>query len=62
MVGGLDVLYVKHRRRRLILPVNRNQWKINSNRNPYPNSSNKAQHFEYDQNEAAMGAGDGETE
>ena len=37
VVGGLDALYVKHRRRRPILPANRNQWKINSNRNPYPN-------------------------
>ena len=37
VVEGLDALYVKHRRKRLILPVNRSQCKINSNRNPYPN-------------------------
>ena len=27
----------RHRRKRPILPINRNQWKTNSNRNPYPN-------------------------
>ena len=37
VVGGLDALYAKHRRKRPILPIKRNQWKINSNRNPYPN-------------------------
>ena len=37
VVGGLDALYARHRRKRPILPINRNQWKTNSNRNPYPN-------------------------
>ena len=37
VVGGLDALYAKHRRKRPILPINRNQWKTNSNRKPYPN-------------------------
>ena len=37
VVGGLDALCAKHRRKRLVLPINRNQWKTNSNRNPYPN-------------------------
>ena len=34
---GLDALCARHRRKRPILPINRNQWKTNSNRNPYPN-------------------------
>ena len=37
VVGGLDALYARHRIKRPILPINRNQWKTNSNRNPYPN-------------------------
>ena len=37
VVGGLDALYARHRRKRPILPINRNQWKTDSNRNPYPN-------------------------
>ena len=37
VVGGLDALYARHSRKRPILPINRNQWKTNSNRNPYPN-------------------------
>ena len=39
---GLDALYVRHRRKKPILHFNRNQWKTNSNRNPYPTTtSNK---------------------
>ena len=35
--GGLTALYARHKRKKLILPINWNQWKANSNRNPYPN-------------------------
>ena len=35
MVGGLTALYARHKRKKQILPINRNQWK--ANRNPYPN-------------------------
>ena len=36
VVRGLDALYARHRRKKPILPINRNQWKTNSNRNSYP--------------------------
>ena len=37
VVGGLAALYARYKRKKPILPINRNQWKANSNRNPYPN-------------------------
>ena len=34
VVGGLTALYARHKRKKPILPINRNQWKANNNRKP----------------------------
>ena len=37
VVGDLIAHFAKHKRKKVILPINRNKWKTNSSRNPYPN-------------------------
>ena len=36
-LGAPAALYARHKRKKPILPINKNQWKANSNRSPYPN-------------------------
>ena len=59
---GLDALYASHRRKRPILPINRNHWKTTTIETLTQTANNKAKHSEYDQKKTAMGTGDGETE